>query len=51
MCNFLLRDLQEYVISFQDILIKCTFPIDFNVKFKGKINQVQIKNAKNSLGG
>jgi hypothetical protein len=34
MCNFLPRDLHESVISFKDILMKCAFPIDFNVKLK-----------------
>jgi hypothetical protein len=34
MCNFLPRDLHENVISFKDILIKCTLSIDFNVKLK-----------------
>ena len=46
MCNFLPRYLHENVISFKDILIKCAFPIDFNVKFNGEINQVQIKILK-----
>jgi hypothetical protein len=46
-CNFLLRDLHENVISFKDILIKRAFPIDFNVKLKLD-KSITNKNSENS---
>ena len=43
MCNFLPRDLHQNVIYFKDILIKCAFPIDFNVKLDAGVMEAITK--------